>query len=358
MFSLEKLVCNSAPPLKSFIFFASTWAILSACGPEASLTDLSSRSRKLCSDQVLFEVVFSGALKQTKARDWVSKDSFEKLNDYFGRVRREIQKYQKFPIQAGKLEHFGAKRFVGLETPFVPFGPYAGGFNRLSSEIDEVIKAGGRLDHGDAFLEAIMLSSGEMTRMYRLGIRNPLLDHPDSILELTSFIDLRQSDRIQVIHTAAEELESVLKVVKRKFSAVVAMKSSDMQKVDVYKAIGEFHWWFTHATPFIRGSSAVGKMHVLSLLQFHGMGDVGLGDLLRFEKFQGLDLDVWALTHFDPISYGQLFEQAIKRQIKVHTPLALDSQPSNPAVADDSLEQVIPRIVLGPPIEKSPFSFD
>lgn len=264
------------------------------------------------SDQHFYEDIFDHAVWRVYVSNDLRFKGFDKVNSYFATIRYHIQKFQKKPIQKGKLEDFGLKRLIELSTPLSASGPYAGAYLRISEKIDENRKIP---SSGPSF-SRILDSNGTYTDFYAILAKNPF-DSSETLV-LSKFQDLRTSKgSIELFHTSPQYLDSAMDIVKKKHAQIIAMKESSESRSHILEAIGEFHWWYAQATPFVRGSASIGKMHVSSLLRFHQINGIGIEDILRFQTNQGIDLDVWALSSIDPNLYASLFAQGLKARYKV-----------------------------------------
>lgn len=258
-------------------------------------------------NQLIFERLAFDAVKKSK----IGEKSFDEINAEFGVVRRLVQDKQKKPIQKGNGSHFGSLRTGGLATPFsFESGPYHGGFRRIASQMNEVDKSGGQA----AGLTAIPEADGVATKFYAFIKADPTDSR--GMLVLTSFERVSPTF-VRVMHTTPDYLAKVMDIVREKYQIALAKGKS---KQETIRAIGEFHWWFVHATPFIRGSASIGEMHAASLFKYHQLQGISLNNFLSFHTRQGLYLDVWALTTSEPREFARYYEAALKNQYSVIIP--------------------------------------
>ena len=259
------------------------------------------RCNEYLKNQLIFQELADKAVENAR----VGEKTFDELNLEFGAVRRAIQDKQSKPIQQGETEHFGSIRTGGLVTPMThKSGPYQRGFERIAAQMELVDEAAeGANSHG---LRALPEVPGVDTKSY--AFLKPEPTDSRNMLVLTRFERI-SSTHVQMVHTTPENLGKVMDIVRAKYKIAL---DSNKPATEIMKAIGEFHWWFAQATPFLRGSASIGEMHAASLLKFHKIKGLTLYNYLGFFKRHRIHLDVWALTTSDPLEFAQNYELALR----------------------------------------------
>jgi hypothetical protein len=117
-------------------------------------------------------------------------------------------------------------------------------------------------------------------------------------------------------HTDSRLLPELMKEIDYLFQKAAKKTSSE----EAIRAIGLFHWWYAHAMPKNRGSAAIAKMHVATLLKYRQIETIKEGDLHSFSKRRGIDIDVWAMTSGNPDQFGKTYHQALSSGHSVELP--------------------------------------
>jgi hypothetical protein len=266
------------------------------------------RCNEYLQNQLIFQELADKAVENAK----VGEKTFDELNSEFGAVRRAIQEKQGKPIQQGETDHFGTIRTGGVVTPMThKSGPYQRGFDRIAAQMEIVDEAAeGAESYG---LRAFAGGPGVDTKHYAFLKPDPT--DSKNMLVLTRFERISPT-HVQMVHTVPEYLEKVMDIVRAKYKIAL---ESDKSVADIMKAIGEFHWWYAQATPFLRGSASIGEMHAASLLKYHKIKGLTLYNYLGFFKRHRIHLDVWALTTGDPLEFAQNYELALRFKYGIPT---------------------------------------
>ena len=251
---------------------------------------------------------------------------FEELDRLFSTNRHSIARF----LDPENAKFFGKtrnpmltdnplKETMPYTTPFLEDSAYSGAVARLKIIFNDKIKE----TYG-------LVESGSLGkyRMYEITAKNPL-DTKGDQFTLTSYAGYLDSNNklrnlnikrytedtadsisgMHAIHTSNTQLTDLNAILEGLFKKALGAENVD----EIWKSMGQFHWWYANAMPYKRGSASIAKMHIAYLLNFHAktIGKVSIDRLHKFHKIHGIDIDVLAMTLGDPEVFANYYKKAI-----------------------------------------------
>jgi hypothetical protein len=299
-----------------------------------SQVSISRTSSAKISDQVKYEAATSRYVRKS-AKMLQNGKSFEEIEQYLKNSRKDIQALLHPSDPQKGL--FGVDRTLDPDELFfnVAYTPFAakkdvhpGGFARikavLSGEKSYGLQQTDAVDNFKTFaiIEKSPLDSSktiELTQYVGTLNQNRRVETLMLDLELAKFA--YKHETVVAYHTDTHRLAEAMEIVEYLFQRTL---DQTLPEDLLLQRIGEFHWWFANAMPYTRGSSAIGKMFVGTLFEYHGITKLSLDDLHRFPKRQGIDIDVWAMTMGDSKAFSEKYADAIMGSYKIEIPESLD----------------------------------
>lgn len=281
-------------------------------------------------NQLRYEAAFSKTVQVSMDMLGEGKQFFE-IEQYLKKSRKEIQ-YLLLPHDP-KNSSFGLTRAAsnGDMEHHVAYTPFAakadvhpGGLARVKAALSGEKSFGFKRGDDISGFQNLLISQ-----------KSPL--DPKKTIELTQYFVAMDSERkieslliepklinfiskyetVITYHTAASELPEVIEVIEYLFTRAL---DDSLPEEELLQRIGEFHWWFSNAMPYKRGSAAIGKMFVATLLNYHSVSKISLDDLHKFSENQGIDIDVWAMTMGDSKLYSKKYADAITGDYQIAIP--------------------------------------
>lgn len=251
---------------------------------------------------------------------------YEEIDRFFATNRHNIARF----LDHKNAQFFGKtrnpmlmenplKETMSYTTPFIEGSPYSGALDRLKIIFNGEIEETYGLVEGGSF--------GKY-RIYEITAKDPL-DPKGDQFTLTSYAGYLDSNnilrnmnfarstenptdsisRLNAIHTSNTQLTELNVILEGLFKKALGAENVD----DIWKSMGQFHWWYANAMPYKRGSASIAKMHIAYLLNHHAktIGKVSIDRLHKFPKIHGIDIDVLAMTLGDPEVFANYYKKAI-----------------------------------------------
>lgn len=103
-------------------------------------------------------------------------------------------------------------------------------------------------------------------------------------------------------HTSAKSAKRIVELLEN----VVAKIYDEQDNEKVFLEIAKLHWWFSQASPYMRGSAAIAEVICQSLLDFKGF---------RLEKIPYLMIDIEVLCEPDPQEFIRSYQRFYREKV-------------------------------------------